>query len=166
MANLLRGQVPFKASGREMFICYGTREIAEAQTALGFRRPDPFQPDTVEEVGVQAGKDPGGRPTFRVEQRLIDAPERQRRMLAAFEAVLMNPDPEASLALFRVGLRPWTRETGQRLSDEQLAGVVDALGLVQIRLLHMQALSYGVYLKGEEQEENEGKAPAASVSST
>ncbi len=45
MANPNRGEVAFTALGREMFVQYGTREIAEAQAALGFHRPDPQQPN-------------------------------------------------------------------------------------------------------------------------
>ncbi len=173
MANLNRGEVPFRASGRELFIQYGTREIAEAQTALGFHRPDPYQRDVVEESdeAVQEnGKpklDKTGQQVFRRRRVLVDATERQRRMLAAFEACLMNPDPEAAMTFFRVGLGPWCRQTGVRLSDEGFWDIVKALGLTEINLLHFRAITYGAYLKGETEEEGEGKAASGpSASST
>lgn len=111
MANLLRGEVPFTALGCEMFVQYGTRELAEAQTALGFRRPDPQQPDLAEAVDEVVEKD-----GVRTVQRLtvvVDAAMRQARMIKAFEACLMNPDPEAALIFFRIGLRPWERAAEQ-----------------------------------------------------
>jgi len=172
MANLVRGEVPFSAGGRDLFLAYGTREIAEVQAALGFRRPDPFQPDVAEEVdtpveerpGVQK-VDAGGLPVFRRLRVLVDASERQRRMLAAFEAALMNPDPEALLTFIRVGLRPWERQSGAKLSDEAFHAITQALGLVQLKTLHFQAVSFGSYLKGEEADEGKA-AGAASASST
>jgi len=172
VANLIRGEVPFRALGRELFIQYGTREIAEAQTALGFHRPDPYQPDVVEEVDEaveEKGKpkvDKAGLQVFCRRRLLIDAGERQRRMLAAFEACLMNPDPEAALVFFRIGLGPWQRQSGTHLSEEGFQDIVRALGLAEIKLLHFKAVTFGAYLKGEE-EEGEGKAQGAvSVSST
>jgi hypothetical protein len=172
MPNLVRGEVPFSAAGRELFLAYGTREIAEAQAALGFRRPDPFQPDVAEEIDSPVEDKPGepkldasGLPVFRRLRVLVDAGERQRRMLAAFEAVLMNPDPEGLLTFIRIGLRPWERHNGAKLSDEGFHGIVQALGLVRLKMLHFQAVSFGSYLKGEETDE--GKAVgAASASST
>lgn len=181
MANLFRGEVPFKAAGRELFACYGTRELAEIQTALGFRRPDPFQPDKVEEVDepvVERVKvdedwaerqklDDQGLPLFRRTRVLVDHAERQRRMLAAFEAVWMRPDPEAALVIFRISLKPWERRVVTKLLDSEFAQIVNALGMTRINLIHMQAIAHGVYLKGEEEEDGEGKvAGAASVSTT
>jgi len=175
MANLLRGQVPFEAAGRALYLCYTTSEIAQIQTALGFRRPDPFQPDHVEEVdvpvmekvgdkgGVRQKRDEKG-PVFRLERKVIDAAERQARMISAFEACWMRPDPEASLIIFRIGLRQWEREKGTKLTDAGFDEIAQALGLGEINLLHMQAVAHGVYLNG--QESDEGKAPAASASTT
>lgn len=175
MANMNRGQVPFTVHGRQMYLQYGTREIAEAQAALGFRRPDPQQPDVVEDVDVPvfvdaqretAKVDDDGLPIFRRERVLVNAAERQRRMLAAFDACILNPDPEAKVAFLRIGLRPWQREQSATFTEEWFDGVVQALGLTRIGLLHMQALSDGCYLTGEEADD-EGKAEgAASASST
>jgi len=171
VANLLRGEVPFRAAGRDLFVCYGTRELAEIQTALGFRRPDPFQPDVAEEVdepSLKDGKpklDGKGMATFRKVRVLVDAAERQRRMLTAFEAAWLRPDPEAALVCFRISLRPWERESGAKLSEEEFHRIAQALGLARINLLHMEAIGHGIYLKGEE--DGEGKAAgAASVSTT
>lgn len=174
MANLIRGEVPFKASGRQLFVCYGTREIAEIQAALGFRRPDPFQPDVVEEEDVpveedgQPKLDKEGLQVFARRRTLVGAAERQRRMLAAFEACWMNPDPEAALVCFRIGLHPWERQSGTKLSDEAFHEIVRKIGLVRMKKLHYQAITFGSYLKGEEEDggEGEGKEVAASVSST
>lgn len=176
MANIIRGEVPFRASGRDMFVQYGTRELAEAQTALGFRRPDPHQPDVVEETDQpveELGEDGQSRVkrdeagvVYRKTRILVDAAVRQRRMIAAFEACWMQPDPEAALTCFRIGLRPWERKNGARLSDEQFEAITRSLGLAKVHLLHLEAVSVGLYLKGEE-EEGEGKAAGVvSVSST
>lgn len=178
MANLLRGQVPFSASGRDLFLCYGNRELAEAQAALGFRRPDPQLPDVAEEVDVpvrmrgedrQVGPqiDAAGLPVFRRDRILVDHAERQRRMIAGFEAVLMNPDPEAMLRFFRIGLGPWERANAAKLSDEQFHDIVRAVGLVRMKEIHYDAIRFGAYLRGEDEETDEGKAAsAASASST
>jgi hypothetical protein len=181
VANLFRGEVPFKAAGRDLFVCYGTPELAEIQTALGFRRPDPFQPDRVEEVDepilerakvgekwVERQKlDEQQLPAFRRTRVLVDHAERQRRMLAAFEAVWMQPDPEAALVIFRISLKAWERRVVTKLLDSEFAQIVRALGVTRINLLHMQAIAHGVYLKGEEEEDGEGKATGAvSVSTT
>lgn len=167
MANQSRGQVPFRALGRDLFIQYGCREIAEIQTALGFRRPDPFTPDVVEDVdepvagpGGAQKVDDKGVPVFVRRKILVNAKERQRRMLVAFDACLLNPDPEAAVGLLRVGLRPWQRETSQRLPDELFGRIVDSLGLERIKMLHFEALSSGVYLAGEE---SEGKAESTAA---
>jgi len=175
MANLIRGQVPFKVAGREYFVQYGTRELAEAQGALGFHRPPP-QPDVLEEVDVPDVDGQGRprvddqlRPVFRRQRVLVDAAERQRRMIASFEACLMNPDPEASIEFLRVGLGPWQRSEGVRLSMEQVHDIAQGLGLTRLRLLHMKAISLGAYLTGEEAEEDAGRGKdgsAASASST
>jgi hypothetical protein len=174
MPNMNRGEVPFRAAARDLFVCYETPEIAAIQAALGFRRPDPFQPDVVEEVDEPVTeKDAKGFPkpkldekglaVFRRTRILVDAAERQRRMIAAFEAMWMQPDPEAALVIFRIGLRPWERQSATKLSDDAFLEIARALGLARINLLHMQAVAHGVYLKGEE--DDEGKAPA-SVSMT
>lgn len=186
MANAIRGEAPFTVrGGEERFICYGTREIAEVQSALGFRRPDSQQPDVVEEIdepifdtsgpkevgagmlGVPKQKTDGkGRPVFRRTRVLVDAKERQRRMIAGFNACLLNPDPEAVLTFFRIGLGPWQRKLSVKLDHEAIMKIVDSLGLTRIQLLHQQALSLGCYLFGDEIEADEGKAQgAASVSS-
>lgn len=178
MANLVRGEVPFVAAGREMFLAYGTREIAEAQAALGFRRPDPFQPDVAEEIdspvfepATTEGRPPtpkldaAGLPVFRRVRTLVDAAERQRRMLAAFEATLMQPDPEGLLTFFRIGLRRWERQSGTKLSEEAFQQAVDRLGLVKLRTMHYQAVSFGSYLNGDEADEGKAEG-AASASST
>ncbi len=172
MANLIRGEVPFRASGRDLFVQYGTREIAEIQAALGFRRPDPFQPDVVQEVDIAVEE--GGKPkvdelgeVFRRRRILVDASERQRRMVAAFEACWMNPDPEAAVVFFRYGLRPWERQSGAKLTEEAFHEIVRAVGLTQMKTLHFQAISFGIYLKGEEDGgESGGKAESGGSAST
>ncbi len=153
-----------------MYIQYGTREIAEAQGALGFHRPDPQQPNVTEEVDVAVYVDAAEekqrlddklQPVFRHQRVLVDARERQRRLVAAFDACLMNPDPAASVVFFRVGLRPWQRAHGVKHTEEAVTELVQALGLSRIRLLHMRALADGCYLTGEEAEEDEGKGATA-----
>lgn len=179
MANLFRGEVPFRAGGRELYVRYGTREIAEVQAALGFQRADPFLKDEVEDVDVPVFErvdskrrpklDAAGLQEFRRERILVDADVRQARMVAAFEAVLLNPDPAAAVTFFRVGLRPWQREAGVKFTEDQVLELVDELGLVSLKTLHAKALSFGSYLKGtqdQEEESGEGKAQAAAASST
>ncbi len=155
-----------------MFIQYGTREIAEAQGALGFHRPDAQQPDVAEDVDVPVYVDAAEekpklddkrQPLFRRQRVLVDARERQRRLVAAFDACLMNPDPAASVVFFRVGLMPWQRANGVKHTNGAAEELVQALGLSKIRLLHMQALADGSYLTGEEAEEDEGKGGAAAA---
>lgn len=176
MANIIRGEVPFRAAGRDLFVCYGTREVAEVQTALGFRRPSPHQPDVAEEVDEpveELGADGQRKPktdalgvVYRKVRVLVDAAVRQRRMIDAFQAVWMQPDPDAALVCFRVGLQRWERQHGVKLSEQDFGAIVQALGLARIHLLHMEAVSVGLYLKGEE-EDSEGKAESVvSVSST
>lgn len=164
MANLNRGEVPFKARGRDFYLQYTTREIAEAQTALGFHRPDPYQADTLEEVAElvrengQPKLDAEGLEIYRKRRVMVDAVERQRRMIAAFEACLMNPDPEAAVIFLRIGLGPWQRAANARLSEEGFQDIVRALGLNEIKFLHYKAISFGSYLKSEaDEEEGEGK---------
>ncbi len=172
MANLIRGEVPFRAAGRELFLQYGTREIAEVQAALGFRRPDPFQADVVEEVDVAVEE--GGKPkvdelgeVFRRRRLLVDASERQRRMVAAFEACWMDPDPEAAVVFLRYGLRPWERQSGAKLTEEAFHEIVRAIGLARMKTLHFQAIAFGIYLKGEEDGgESRGKGESVASAST
>jgi hypothetical protein len=59
-------------------------------------------------------------------------------------------------------LRPWQRANGVKHTEEAAQDLVQALGLERIRLLHMQALSSGCHLTGEEAEPPvEGKAESA-----
>lgn len=167
---MIRGQVPFRAAGREFFLQYGTRELAEAQAALGFRRPSSQQPDIVEEADVvvedsrgQPKLDDEGQPTYRRQKVLVNAVERQRRVIAGFEACLLNPDPEAVIAFIRIGLRPWQRSQGVTMSEEQVQEIVNAVGLTRLRLLHMEAISLGSYLTGDELEEESGSGKAESA---
>lgn len=183
MANENRGEAPFTVrGGEERFICYRTRELAEVQSALGFRRPDPQQPDVVEDIdepvfdtsgpkavgAIPKQKTDGkGRPVFKRTRVLVDAKERQRRMIAGFNACLQNPDPEAVLTFFRIGLGPWQRKLGVKLDHESVMNIIDSLGLTRIQLLHQQTLGLGCYLFGDEIEADEGKAQGAeSASST
>lgn len=185
MPNLYRGEVPFKAAGIEAFVCLLNSDLAAAyaeiaRTAPAYARPSPFQPDTVEETAVPAwiDEDRGiqkvdaeGQPVFRLERRLVNHAERQRRWIAAMEATITRPDPEASLILFRAGLRQWERESQRKIDDGKFREIVDALGLAEVRGLLLSALTFGVYLRGaegaeEEDQESRGKAHAVSASST
>ena len=173
MANLLKGEVPFKAADRDMFVRYGTPEIAEIQAALGYRRPDPFQPDIVEEIDVaveEKGRpklDDAGLAVFKRERLLVDASERQRRMMRAFEACWMDPDPEALLVFFRAGLKSWERLSGTALTKDAFREIVDALGLARLKILHIQAITFGCYLQGaEDGGEGAGKVASAESVST
>jgi len=169
MANLLRGQVPFKALGRDLYIQYTTTAIAEAQAALGFRRPDPLLPDVLQEVDElqfldaaqtkpKVGED--GLPVYVRRPVLLNAQERQRRMVEAFEACIIHPDPAAAVAFFRAGLKPWLSAQARAVPDGFVGSVVDALGLERIRLLHAEALTLGVWLAGGE-DDDRGKEQSA-----
>lgn len=170
MANLLRGQVPFKALDRDLYIQYTTTAIAEVQAALGFRRPDPLQPDVLQEVDEQQFLDLArtkpkldneGRPVYVRRPVLLNANERQRRMVDAFEACLIHPDPAAAVVFFRAGLKPWLATQVRALPDGFVADVIDALGLQRIQLLHADALAQGVWLAGREEDDDQGKAQSA-----
>jgi hypothetical protein len=78
----------------------------------------------------------------------------------------MNPDPEAMLRFFRIGLGPWERANA-KLSEEDFHSVVRAVGLVRMKEIHYDAIRFGAYLRGDDEETGEGKAAsAASASST
>lgn len=184
MANLFRGEVPFKAAGLEPYVCLLNSDLAAAYGDLArvcpqFERPSPFQPDTVEEVSVpvwadseerEPKLDEQGLQIHRQERRLVNAAERHRRWMAALEATILRPDPQAALILFRASLRQWERTTRNVLTEEQFRELADALGLAGINGLLMSAVAFGIYLRGVEgsgeEEGIEGKAVAVSASST
>ena len=88
-------------------------------------------------------------------------------MVAGFNACLLNPDPEALLVFFRIGLGPWQRKTGVKLAHETVLKMIDSLGLTKLQLLHQQALAIGCFLTGDEENEaDEGKAQGAASASS
>lgn len=147
MANQHRGQTAFRALGREIYIVYGTREIAEVWSALGFRRADPLAPPVMEERDEPASdpktglaiRDEAGLPVFVRRRVLLDAAERQMRIQEAFDAVFTNPDVPARRTCIRIGLRRWEKEAGQPLTEEQFEELCDELGLEGLNALHVAA---------------------------
>jgi len=150
MPNEHRGEISFGALGRELFVVYGTREIAEAWSALGFRRPDPFQPVAFEEVDGRRVR--------------IGFAERYQRVKDAFDAVFINPDPEALRKCIRCALGRWERQGGTKLSDVEFEQLCDEQGLAGLAKLHfttyLSALKSSP-VEGESAEDSDPNAPSA-----
>src|SRR3990172_3555067 len=123
MAIAHRGETAFSAGGRGYYLVYGTREIAEMQSALGFHRPDPFAPVTWEEVEQKDGK------KIRVE---LTWAERNQRMLTAFDGTFTNPGPGDLRKMVQIGLRRWEKANAS-LSDAEFEAICDGLGLEALR---------------------------------
>ncbi len=146
MANQHRGQTGFRALDREMYLVYGTSEIAEAWSALGFRRADPLAPPMAEERDEPALDRATGNPlhdeagpVFVRKRVLLDAATRQERIQEAFDAAFTNPEVPARRTCVRIGLRRWEKEVGQPLSDEDFERLCDELGLEGLSALHVAA---------------------------
>ncbi len=173
MANQHRGQTGFRALGREMYLVYGTREIAEAWSALGFRRADPLAPPLAEERDEPALDKTTGNPlvdetgpVFVRRRVLLDAATRQERVQEAFDAVFTNPEVPARRTCVRIGLRRWEREVGQPLSDEEFERLCDELGLGGLSALHVAAWINACRVPPAEEspaEAGEGRSPKGST---
>lgn len=150
MANEYRGEVPFLALGREMYLAYGIRELAEAKAALGFHPPDPAVPAMEEQVAEeevvrftdgkpQTGKD--GLPLTKVVRRsvVVDYAVRRRRIDEAFGQALEDPGVDGLLVLLRLGLRRWERHLGVRLTEVDFDRLWDEVGYDGLRNLHWRA---------------------------
>lgn len=154
MANAHRGETAFSAGGRDYYLVYGTWEIAEMQSALGFHRPDPFAPVTWEDVETKDGT------KVRVE---LTWSERNARVLAAFDATFTNPGPGDLWKMVRIGLRRWEKANG-KLGDAEFEAICDALGLVGLQGLHLQAVTNGLRASSPEDEADSKRAAAAASS--
>lgn len=161
MANRHRGETPFRVGGREAFVFYGTRELAEMQSALGFRRPDPFAPAQIIEEDVRVD---GGDGLLR-QKVLLDAKERQRRTLEAFDAALLNPDPVALFACLRIGMVRWEK-ANRPLTSDDWHGMLDALGLPRARQLHLEAILNSCFWTPPDEEGADPNAPGAGAPSS
>lgn len=180
MANQYRGQTPFRALGREMFLVYGVRELAEAWSALGFRRPDPLAPPLAEErdeplVDGRTGDpvlDEQGLPKFRRRRVYLDAAGRQQRIQDAFDAAFTNPTIPDRRTCVRIGLARWEKAAGSRLTEDEFEALCDELGLEGLSALHMAGFINAtraprVEGAAEGPDPNaQGAAPASSTSST
>lgn len=181
MANQHRGQTPFRALGRDMYLVYGTRELAEAWSALGFRRADPLAPQLVEDrdepVRDGATGDPvldeAGLPRFVRRRAFLDAAARQQRVQEAFDACFSNPEIPARRTCVRIGLQRWEKEAGARLPDDEFERMCDELGLDGLSALHVAAFINAVRVPPVEGAQSEGRdpnapsaGPASSTSST
>lgn len=178
MANQHRGQTSFRALGREMYLVYGTREIAEAWAALGFRRPDPLAPPLVEDrdepmLDPKTGDpvvDEQGLQRFVRRRAFLDAAGRQQRVQEAFDACFSNPEVPARRTCVRIGLGRWEKEAGARISDDEFERLCDELGLEGLSALHVAAFINAVRVapvEGEGRDPNApSAAPASSTSST
>ncbi len=175
MPNTYRGQTPFRALGREMFLVYRTQEIAAMQAALGFCRPEPltFKPETEEVPALnlkrdEAGKlldppqhvldadglrlaalDADGKPLMRIV--IVDAQEIHKRKIAAFDACLQRPLIKDLPLFIRCGLALWERDNGAFAKGEfdQLLEEIGFLGLAD---LHQKALFNGYHVAVPEDE--------------
>lgn len=179
MANEHRGQTPLRALGREMYLVYGVRELAEAWTSLGFRRVDPLAPPVAEErddpvLDQKTGdpiKDEAGLPKFVRRRLLLDAGTRQARTQEAFDAVFTNPDIPARRTCLRIGLKRWQAETKVALTPEDFEQIEDELGLEGLSALHIAAwINASRVPPAEGEPSTEGRDPnapsAESASST
>jgi len=170
--NPHRGQTPFRALGREMYMVYGTRELAEAWSALGFRRPDPYAPPVAEEWDERAeGEDDRGLPRFIRRRGLVDAATRQQRVQEAFDATFTNPEIPARLTCVRIGLQRWEKEAGSRLTDDEFEKLCDELGLDGLSSLHIATFVNAIRVPPAEGAEGrdpnaQSAGPASSTSST
>jgi hypothetical protein len=179
VANQYRGQTAFRALGRELYLVYGTRELSEAWTALGFRRPDPLAPSIVEDQDVPvrdaATGDPvldaQGLPQFVRRRAFLDAAGRQQRVQEAFDACFSNPEIPARRTCLRIGLQRWEKETGTKLTDDEFERLCDELGIEGLSALHVAAFINAVRVPPVEGAEGRdpnapSAVPASSTSST
>jgi hypothetical protein len=176
MANHHRGETSFRAGGRECFVVYGTREIAEIQTALGFRRPNPFEPPTYEDVQEEQTRElePGKTVTEIVTKRIrVDYAERYRRVQDAFDGLWLNcfKDPGALRVCVRAGLQRWAAQAceGGKLTDEIFDAIADDLGLEGLAAVHAAAwmnASPDRPAGGEDSDPNPQSAESASSTSS
>ena len=150
MTNAHRGETAFSAGGRGYYLVYGTWEIAEMQSALGFHRPDPFAPVTWEEVEQKDGK------KVRIE---LTWAERNQRMLTAFDGTFTNPGPGDLRRMVQIGLWRWEKANAS-LSDAEFEAICDALGLVGLQSLHLQAVTNGLRASSPEDEDAPKRAAA------
>jgi hypothetical protein len=156
-----------------MYLVYGTRELAEAWSALGFRRPDPLAPPVVEEWDepLRGEPDEQGLPRFVRRRGLVDAATRQQRAQEAFDAVFTNPDIPARRSCLRIGLQRWEKEAGVKLSDDDFERLCDDLGFEGLSSLHIAAYINAIRVPpaegGEDRDPNAPSAgPASSTLST
>ncbi len=179
MANTYRGETPFRALGRDLFIAYRTPEIGAIQRALGYCEP-PGQParvttEQVPALNLTAGTrehvaDEDGRMlaalnedgTVKMRTVIVDSAERRRRFIEAFDAALLHPSADELTTMVRCGLAPWEHDNG-RLSPEEWARLVEELGFAGLQLLHSSAVAaaYRVMLPAAEKEEPKDDDPNA-----
>lgn len=183
MANQHRGETPFRALGREMYLVYRTQEIAAMQAALGFGRQDPLAAPTTESVPVlnlrknDAGElehvldvdgrriaalEDDGRPRMRTV--VVDLRERRRRQIEAFDVAMQSPTAGELLTLVRCGLAPYEAKAG-KLKPEEWDQLVEELGYVGLGELHQVALanSYRASLPASDGDEEAEAGPPGSA---
>jgi hypothetical protein len=170
VANQHRGQTPFRALGREMYLVYGVRELSEAWTALGFRRADPLAPPVAEErddpvIDRKTGdpvKDEAGLPKFVRRRLLLDAGGRQARAQEAFDTVFTNPDIPARRTCLRIGLKRWQADAGVLLAEKDFEQIEDELGLEGLSALHIATwINASRVPPAESGQSSEGRDPNA-----
>jgi hypothetical protein len=167
VANQHRGQTPFRALGREMYLVYGVRELAEAWSALGFRRPDPLAPPVVEDRDEPVLDPKTGDPVFDelglqkfVRKRAyLDAAGRQQRVQEAFDACFSNPEIPARRTCIKIGLQRWEQAAG-RLTEDEFERLCDELGLEGLSALHVASFINAVRVPPQEGQ-SEGRDPNA-----
>jgi hypothetical protein len=187
MVNAHRGEVPFRALGRDLFLVYRTQELGAMQTALGFCRPGTFVKPTTEQVPalnlkkkngkvvqplqqvqdddgqLLAALDKHGKPKMRTV--IVTPHEQHRREIEAFDAIMLKPAARELPTLIRCGLACWEREN-EKLTDAQFDELLEEVGFFELAALHQQALEH-CYRTGLPEEETlpegddpNGKSPA------
>jgi hypothetical protein len=160
-----------------MYLVYGTRELAEAWSALGFRRPDPMAPPVAEEWDEPLHDSTGaptldeqGLPRFVRRRGLVDVATRQQRVQEAFDACFTNPEIPARRTCVRVGLQRWEKEVGAKLSGDEFEALCDELGLDGLSSLHIATFVNSIRVPpaegGEGADPNAPSAVAASSTSS
>ena len=143
--NEHRGETPFRALGREMFVVYRTPELAAMRHALGFGRPDPLAPPRWEEIDDEEKVEVPGEPgkwitRSKKTRKLIGFAERNQRLLEAFEATFLNPGIDDVVVMIREGLREWERRSQSVLSADEFRELTIELRPQGLQTLHIRAV--------------------------
>jgi hypothetical protein len=178
MSNPYRGETPFQALGREMFLAYRTPELAAMQQALGFAQPDPLVRSYAEQLpalnlittkaGVEHATDADGRllaalnsdGSPRLRTVIVDVRERRRRIIEGFDAALLQPTADELLKMVRCGLAPWESKNA-KLTAAEFDELVLELGFIGLSELHQKTLANSYRVMLPESQDDSGGDPNA-----